>query len=95
MPEGNDACRQLLTSLRWSTRGRGDRDQATVATLDLYQGPLYARQPLVRPFHFALPWHPWSYAGHYVSIVWEIAVVADLGVFNKSRAAQPFVLAFA
>jgi hypothetical protein len=94
MPEVNGACRRLLTSLRWSTRGRGDRNQATLATLALYQGPLYARQPLVRPFRFALPWQPWSYAGHYVSIVWEIAVLADLGVLKKVGVAQPFVLAF-
>ena len=79
--------------LRWHTEGRGDRDRAVIEDLDLFQGILRAGSPIFYSFHFKLPEHPWSYAGHYVNIVWEIETSIDLALARDPQATHPFVLA--
>src|SRR3712207_5153293 len=72
------SCKHLWARLQWHTEGRGDRDEGGVAEQDLFQGKLPARVPTSYDFAFTLPHEPWSYAGHLVSVVWEIAVSLDV-----------------
>ena len=34
--------------------------------------------PLMRDFSFTAPQAPWSYAGHHISIIWEVTVTVDI-----------------
>lgn len=92
-PESDLVARHVYIRLLWYTEGRGDRDQAIVGEQDVYQGDLRAGVPAYYSFHFRLPDHPWSYAGHYVNIIWAIEASVDLSLARDPREQQPFVLA--
>ena len=71
-------CRSLTVRLIWHTEGRGDEDKQTVQEIDIYQGRLTLGTPVHGAFRFQLPREPWSFAGHYVSIIWAIEVNIDV-----------------
>jgi hypothetical protein len=85
--------RHVYARLQWHTEGRGDRDQAVIEEQDLFQGMLRAGSPAYYSFHFRLPEHPWSYAGHYVNVIWEIETAIDLALTRDPQETKPFVLA--
>ena len=91
-PIGDLQARHVNIRLQWHTEGRGDRDQAVVAEQDVFQGMLSDSTPTYYSFHFKLPDHPWSYAGHYVNIIWEIEVCIDLRLARDPRDQQAFLL---
>lgn len=84
--------RSIAIALSWHTEGRGTRFEATVTESVIHQGELRARLPTTFPFAFEVPNEPWSYAGHYVSIVWEIVVHFDLPVRRDRRLRLPLVV---
>ncbi len=92
-PQGNMQCNHLYVKLRWHTEGRGDRDEGIIATEDLFQGRLSGGMPRQYSFNFTLPQGPWSYAGHYINIIWGIAVEIDVPRSRDPNHEQPFVLA--
>lgn len=92
-PQETLKCRHLYAKLRWYTKGRGDIDKQVVAEQDLHQGELRAGVPFYSRFQFRLPSQPWSYAGHYVNIVWEVEVVIDLALARDPRAGLRFIMA--
>jgi hypothetical protein len=92
-PQSDLQARHVFIRLLWHTEGRGDRDQAIVAEQDVFQGVLKAGMPAYHSFHFRLPLQPWSYAGHYINIVWEIGTSIDLAMARDPRAQKAFVLA--
>jgi len=92
-PEGDIRCNHLYVRLQWRTEGRGDRDEQRVAEVDVFQGTLQAGMPSSDGFHFTLPREPWSYAGHYINIIWEIAVIFSIPLSPDLRYHQPFILA--
>jgi hypothetical protein len=87
------ACNHLYLRLQWRTEGRGDRDEQNLAELDIYQGTLSPSTPITHDFRFRLPSSPWSYAGHYVSIVWAIQLNLDVPLTRDPVHYQPFILA--
>lgn len=93
VPQAEVQCRHLFVRLRWHTEGKGDRDQAKVGEVDLFQGLLQAQRPYAFEFSLPLPKEPWSYAGHYVNIVWEVEVELDVPWAVNPRHRQPFILA--
>lgn len=93
IPDGDLRCNHLRARLKWHTEGRGDRDQETVAEADLFQGTLPAGMPRQYPFAFELPRQPWSYAGKYINIIWQIEVVIDVPMAKDPTHRQPFILA--
>ena len=92
-PGSDLQARHVYIRLLWHTEGRGDRDQAILADQDVFQGSLIGGVAAYYSFHFSLPHQPWSYAGHYVNIVWEIEASIDVAKARDPRASQPFVLA--
>jgi hypothetical protein len=93
-PDSGDLnCKHIFVRLQWHTEGRGDRDQQCIDQLDVFQGRLGARIPTTYDFAFTLPRQPWSYAGHYINIVWEIEVEVDVAWAINPRRSQPFVMA--
>ena len=93
IPDGDIRCKNVYARLQWRTEGRGDRDQGKVDELVLAQGPLKAGLPVQVSLNFILPDSPWSYAGHYISIVWEIAIVIDIPFAKDINYSQAFVMA--
>jgi len=92
-PLGNLKCNHLYVRLQWHTEGRGTRDEGRIGELDVFQGQLSAGLNTSYPFHMVLPQEPWSYAGHYVNIVWEVFVEIDVPWAVNARHSQPLVMA--
>ena len=92
VPDGDLNSRKLLARLQWRTEGRGDPDRGVVEELILFQGKMKAGMPYQYSFQFTLPNEPWSYAGHYINIVWEVAVVIDIPLGRDPKGSQPFIL---
>ena len=63
----------LEVRLFWSTSGRGDEDQETVAVETV---PSPAASGWVR-FSFQLPPGPYSFSGRLISLAWAIELVAQ------------------
>jgi len=93
VPRDNFNCKAVYVRFGWHTEGRGDRDSATVAEIPIAQGNLSANTPIYQQFNVILPREPWSYAGHYINIIWEVKVTIDIPLAPDINAAQPFVLA--
>ena len=61
--------------------------------LQISQGNLTAGTPLAQAFALDLPREPWSFAGHYVSIVWDVRVIVDIPLGTDLEAIQPIIVA--
>jgi hypothetical protein len=90
--DGNVKCNHLYVRLQWHTEGRGTQDTGKVSEMDVFQGSLSGGMPSAFPFYFVLPLEPWSYAGYYVSIVWEIHVELDVPWSRNPRHSHPFAM---
>lgn len=94
IPQEDIKCNSVRIRLQWHTEGRGDRDEGLAAEIPMaQQGTLQANAPLSQQFNIILPKAPWSYAGHYINIIWELKVTIDIPLAPDINAAQPFVLA--
>lgn len=93
MPQESINARRLLLRLVWHTEGRGSRATGKIEEVEFAQGSLMQGIPLSYDFNFRLPREPWSYAGHYVSIIWELEVVIDVPMASDVVLSQPFILA--
>ena len=78
VPDREGRCNGVVARLAWRTTGRGFVERGTAGDELLYSGPLAQGAPLLRDFSLTLPEAPWSYAGHYVSVVWEVTVTVDV-----------------
>lgn len=85
--------KRVYAQLQWHTEGRGDRDEGVAAAVAFNDAQLRANMPMVGRFTFDLPEAPWSFAGHYINIVWEILLVVDIPLATDIRASQPFIMA--
>jgi hypothetical protein len=93
MPLENIRSRRVIARVGWHTEGRGDTDSGTVGELQIAQGALTANTPISQPFAIDLPQQPWSFAGHYVTIVWDLRVIVDIPFGSDLQAVQPFIVA--
>jgi hypothetical protein len=74
-PREHVNCDRVLARLEWHTEGRGDLDRHRAAEIVLAGGDLTANTSAIRDFNISVPRDPWSYAGHYINIIWEVIVV--------------------
>jgi hypothetical protein len=94
VPQEDIRCNAVRIRLQWHTEGRGTRDEGIAAEIPMApQGTLQARVPLSQQFNIILPKAPWSYAGHYINIVWELKVTIDIPMASDLNATQAFILA--
>ncbi len=91
-PDENVKCNHLFARLVWQTEGRGTRFREVVQEDDLFQGELQAGMPRSFDFQFPLPADPWSYEGHYISIVWGVEVQIDVSWSKDPKQVANFVL---
>ncbi len=93
-PQENIKCKKVIAQVMWHTEGRGDRDQSSAIDVPIApEGTLEANRPIYQQFNVVLPKQPWSYAGYYVNIIWELKVTVDIPFATDINASQPFVLA--
>lgn len=71
-------CKNVHARLLWHTEGRGTPYEEKIGEIPLYQGVLKTGMPHSYEFSFDLPRDPWSYEGHYVSIVWLVQIDIDV-----------------
>jgi hypothetical protein len=91
-PPADLCCTGVKVRLEWHTEGRGDRDQQKVDEMVVFQGVLNAEQPAVFAFRLSLPDQPWSYAGHYINILWELVADIDLPMAINPKSRLPIVV---
>lgn len=92
IPDSEVKCNHLYARLEWHTEGRGTQFRQKIQEIDVFQGTLQANMPRSFEFDFQLPEEPWSYEGHYISIVWAIGVQLDVPWGRDVKAEEPFVL---
>ncbi len=92
IPNEDVNCKHLYLQLLWHTSGRGTRHTEKVEELDLFQGTLQKGMPRSYDFQFVLPDQPWSYEGHYVSIVWKVHAQIDVAWASDPKGEVGFVL---
>lgn len=92
-PDEDITCEHLYARLMWHTEGRGTRYNETIAETDLFQGELRHGIPTTYDFRFTLPQQPWSYEGHYISVVWAIEIQIDVSWARDPKYAEYFILA--
>jgi hypothetical protein len=93
LPDSNIRAKNVVVRLAWHTEGSGDRDAAVVNQVEIAHGDLAINTAITQNFGFALPAEPWSFAGHYINIIWEVQVVVDIPMAPDMHAEQPFILA--
>ena len=92
VPDQDVRCQHVYVRLGWHTDGRGTRYDANVEELDLFQGTLTGGMPRVFEFSFTLPRDPWSFQGHYVSVVWDVLARIDVSWAKDPTQVTGFVL---
>ena len=92
IPDKELDCKHLFIRLLWHTEGRGTRYSQNVDELDVYQGKLQQGFPTSFEFSFVLPYEPWSYEGHYVSVVWKVQAQIDLSLSRDPQGEKAFIL---
>lgn len=85
------SCRGISLRAGWRTRGRGDTDRGRAFNVTIFQGSIPSGGATL-PFQIQAPQAPWSYSGHYISIVWELIVECDFGFFQKPKFTYPLLL---
>ncbi len=91
-PDKDLECKHIYIRLLWHTEGRGTQYLDKVEELDVFQGKLSQELPKAFDFSFVLPADPWSYSGHYVSVVWKVQAQIDLSWSKDPQAERPFIL---
>lgn len=83
---------RVSVSIGWHTEGRGDRDSAQIGEVELHRGRLGTNTYLTPSFSFTLPDQPWSYAGHYINIIWEVTATVAVPFGRDIKQTEPIVV---
>ena len=92
IPRENMECRAILIQLKWFTCGRGEMDEEIVSEKKFHPAGLIAEMSMRESFSFMLPAKPWSFHGHYIDLVWAIAVKIELPFRTDVETIQVFVM---
>jgi hypothetical protein len=90
-PDGTIDTNRVVVRLQWHTEGRGDRNVGRAGEVEVATGPV--SMELVQPFTLTVPHEPWSYAGHFINIIWAVLVVADVRHGRDIRHEERIVVA--
>jgi hypothetical protein len=71
-------CQGVEIRLMWYTEGKGRRDEGVIQTLTYDIKEIGPEQGFNEAFDVVLPGAPWSYAGHFINVVWVIHVKIDI-----------------
>ena len=92
-PTHDIKCRAVEIKIGWHTEGRGTRAEG-YPYIDRRDDitELSMMQPFIEQFSFVIPSEPWSFSGHYVSIVWSVEVKVDIAMGRDLTHSEPFVM---
>jgi hypothetical protein len=91
-PDADVNCKHLYARLLWHTAGRGSQYLEKISEQDLFQGTLPGNMPRSFEFEFVLPHQPWSFEGHYVSVVWKVQAQVDVAWASDPKAEMGLVV---
>jgi len=91
-PDDDINCKNLFVRLQWHTEGRGTVYSQTDDEINLFQGTLKGGYPTTYDFEINLPREPWSFYGHYISIVWEVEVQLDVPWARDVKQVEKFAM---
>lgn len=91
-PDERVKCNHLHVRLLWHTEGRGTKYKEVIEEDDVFQGEFQAGMPRSFSFQFSLPQAPWSYEGHYISVVWGVEVQVDVPWSKDPKQIGNFIL---
>ena len=92
-PDSDMKCNHIFVRARWYTEGRGDKDEGIGVEQDVFQGELRSDVPSYYSFHLKLPHQPWSFAGRYVNILWEVEGSIDLSMARDPKSSELIIMA--
>lgn len=84
--------RSVTLEFGWHTEGKGSRNSEVVDRKSLASGSLRARQSVGDQFVFEVPRSPWSFAGHFITIIWALTVKVDVPMGRDIAVSQPFIV---
>lgn len=94
IPQETIKHRSIRVTLEWHTEGYGNRDRGQAAIEILaHEGTLEPGQSIYKRLSFNLPNEPWSYAGHYINIIWELKATIDIAMGRDVEGSERFILA--
>ena len=84
--------RRIEVWLAWHTTGRGDTDRGTYEAQVVHEGDLDPTGNSFFTFALNLPFEPWSYAGHYLNIIWVLHAKIDIPWGSDITANQRIIM---
>lgn len=84
--------RKVEVSLRWETQGKGNMNFQDIGKTVEDVDEILPENPLVIPFDWRMPSEPWSYHGHFITIVWKIKVKVDIPWARDMNDEQTLIL---
>jgi len=77
-PNNTINCQAVEISVLWYTEGKGRRNEGIVETQRFDVRQIDPQQGFNEQFRVTLPSTPWSYAGHFINIIWAVHVKIDI-----------------
>lgn len=85
-------CRAVYAVAHWYARGGGPVEKGDGQPIRVDQGEIPAGTTVELPFHYPLPFYPWTYQGELVEIAWELEVRLDTPFNTDHTAHAAFIL---
>lgn len=79
-PEESIRCQGVEIQVLWYTEGKGRRNEGIVQSWRYDVKHIGPGQGFTEAFNCTLPSAPWSYAGHFINIVWTVHVKIDISL---------------
>lgn len=91
-PEETIRCQGVEISVQWYTEGKGRRNEGIAQSWRFDVNQLGPGQGFSEAFSCTLPSAPWSYAGHFINIVWAVHVKIDIPLAPDVNRESRFLL---
>lgn len=91
-PESTIRCQGVEIRVLWYTEGKGRRNEGVVETWRFDINQITPEQGFSEGFTVSLPSAPWSYAGHFINIVWAVHVKIDIALSPDINREARFLL---
>ena len=91
-PQEAITCRNVSISCGWRTEGKGNTNRRAIWSNTFDVTLITENNPFMEQFEFTIPDEPWSYAGHFINIIWSIEVKIDIAMGRDINQEQRFVV---
>lgn len=91
-PDTTIQCRSVEYRVGWRTEGKGRRNEGIVQEKHFDITEINPASPFYEQFDVQLPRSPWSYAGHFINIVWSVQVKVDIALAKDYNEEYAFIV---